>query len=309
MEIHSDIDNFYSKKGTVITIGTFDGVHLGHKKILSRLLTISEKENLDSLVFTFKPHPRLVLFPNEQDLKLLNTYVERAELFRIENLDHLIEFSFNKAFSNIDPQFFVKEILCNKLNMKKIVIGYDHRFGKNRSGSIELLKKMSVDNNFTVEEISAQEIDDINVSSTRIRKALESGDIKKANSFLGYSYFITGRVEKGKQLGREIGYPTANIGNLDEFKLIPTNGIYAVLVDVKGEIFRGMMSIGKNPTTDNDDKIKLEVNIFDFNEEIYGSNIKIYFIDYIRHETKFAGLEELKLALAEDKKFTLNILK
>ncbi|MFN6040119.1 MAG: riboflavin kinase, partial [Bacteroidota bacterium] len=170
-------------------------------------------------------------------------------------------------------------------------------------------KKMSVDNNFTVEEISAQEIDDINVSSTRIRKALESGDIKKANSFLGYSYFITGRVEKGKQLGREIGYPTANIGNLDEFKLIPTNGIYAVLVDVKGEIFRGMMSIGKNPTTDNDDKIKLEVNIFDFNEEIYGSNIKIYFIDYIRHETKFAGLEELKLALAEDKKFTLNILK
>ncbi|MFN6038876.1 MAG: adenylyltransferase/cytidyltransferase family protein, partial [Bacteroidota bacterium] len=137
MEIHSDIDNFYSKKGTVITIGTFDGVHLGHKKILSRLLTISEKENLDSLVFTFKPHPRLVLFPNEQDLKLLNTYVERAELFRIENLDHLIEFSFNKAFSNIDPQFFVKEILCNKLNMKKIVIGYDHRFGKNRSGSIE----------------------------------------------------------------------------------------------------------------------------------------------------------------------------
>ena len=309
MEIHSDIDRFQSKKGTVITLGTFDGVHLGHKKILSRLISISENEHLESLVFTFKPHPRLVLFPNEKDLKLLNTYDERAELFRIENIDHLIEFSFTEEFSNIDPEFFVKEVLCKKLNMKKIVIGYDHKFGKNRSGSIDLLKKMSLENSFTVEEISAKEIDDINISSTRIRRALEAGEIKKANSYLGYSYFLSGKIEQGKQLGRAIGYPTANVGNIAATKLIPANGIYAVLVNVNGEILRGMMSIGKNPTTDQDDRIKLEVNIFDFNDDIYNETIKVFFIEFLRNETKFSGLEELKLALAEDKKNTLNILK
>ncbi|MFN5460652.1 MAG: bifunctional riboflavin kinase/FAD synthetase [Bacteroidota bacterium] len=309
MFFYSDIDKIDLKNGTVLTIGTFDGVHNGHKKLISRLLNASESLKLESLVFTFKPHPRLVLFPNETDLKLLNTYEERSELFRIADIDHLLEFPFNEEFSHIDPEFFVREILCKKLKMKKMVIGYDHRFGKNRSGSIELIRNLSTELNFEVEEINAQEINEINISSTRIRKALESGNVKLANLFLGYSYFISGIVIKGKQLGREIGYPTANIGQIDELKLIPASGVYAVLVEVNGIVKSGMMSIGKNPTTDNDDKVKLEVNIFDFDEDIYDKKIKIYFIDFIRKEIKFDGIDELKLALAEDKVKTLKILK
>ena len=309
MEIYSDISETKINQGTIITIGTFDGVHVGHKKIISRLSNSDSKHHFESLVFTFRPHPRMVLFPGETDLKLLNTYEERAELFRILDIDHLLEFPFSIEFSQIDPEFFVREILCRKLKMKKIVIGYDHRFGKNRSGSIELLQNLSGELNFSVEEISAKEIDDLNVSSTRIRRALETGNIKQANAFLGYSYFLSGIVEKGKQLGRELGYPTANIGNVDASKLIPALGIYAVLVEVRGTIKSGMMSIGRNPTTDNDENIKLEVNIFDFNELIYDESIKVYFIDFIRDEVKFGGLEELKLALAEDKRKTLEILK
>ncbi len=309
MKIFKNPGEIKLDKGSVITIGTFDGVHLGHRKILTRLTKIAGDENLNSLVFTFHPHPRIVLFPDQTDLHLLTTTKERAMLIEQLGVEYLLEYPFTRDFAQIDPEFYVKEILCKQLNAKKIVIGYDHRFGHMRKGSIQLLRKMGPELGFEVEEIPAQDIDDINISSTRIRKALEDGNIKLANSFLGYPYFITGTVIEGKKLGRQLGYPTANIQVNDAMKLIPRQGIYAVTVTIDSAERKGMMCIGSNPTTDEDGKIKLEVNIFDFEKDIYGKEIRVHFKEFLRKEEKFSGLDELKQALHSDKTKSLELLK
>ncbi len=293
--------------GSIITIGTFDGVHIGHRTLVKKLIEDGNRLELETLVITFHPHPRLVLFPEQHDLRLLNTSQERAELLNLIGISQLVEFPFTKEFAEIDPTQFVTEILLQQMRMKKIVLGYDHRFGKNREGSLELMKQLSNRFNFEVEEIPAMEINSMNVSSTRIRKALQSGEIELANQLLGYTYFFSGTIIKGKKLGRTLGYPTANIAGINPYKLIPASGVYAVEVKVNNFIKKGMMNIGTNPTTDMDASIKIEVNIFDFEEDIYNKEITVYLKSFIRKEEKFAGLTELKLALDLDKQKTLKI--
>jgi riboflavin kinase / FMN adenylyltransferase len=307
MKKYTNSSEICISKGTIVTIGTFDGIHVGHKTLLSRLIEDGNRLGLENLVFTFHPHPRLVLFPNQHDLRLLNTPEERVEILKSIGIAHLLEFPFTKEFSEMDPTLFVTEILLGQLNMKKIVLGYDHRFGRNREGSLELMKQLSLLYDFEVEEIPAKEINSMNVSSTRIRKALHEGDMQLAAALLGYDYFFTGTIVEGKKLGRTIGYPTANLSNINPHKLIPASGVYAVEVKVNGLLRKGMMNIGTNPTTDTDHQLKLEVNIFDFEEDVYNKDITVIFKSYIRKEEKFNGLEELKLALELDKRKTLEI--
>jgi len=301
MRIFHHISEITSISNSIITIGTFDGVHLGHQKIIKRLVELKEKQGGETLLFTFAPHPRKVLFPEQKDLKLITTTEEKCELLKKFGIDNVLVFPFTKEFSQMNADRYISEIIAQGLKTKTLVIGYDHRFGSNREGNIDTLKQYSSQFNFEVEEISAQEINQLNVSSTRIRKAIEEGDIDVANEFLGYSFFVTGTVVKGKQLGRTIGYPTANIQIIDPDKLIPKIGVYAVNVEHNNKRYKGMLNVGVNPTTDTDNKIKIEVNIFDFEKEIYGDGIKVEFVKRIRNEEKFANLDELKQALANDK--------
>lgn len=301
MRIFHHISEITSISNSIITIGTFDGVHLGHQKIIKRLVELKEKQGGETLLFTFAPHPRKVLFPEQKDLKLITTTEEKCELLKKFGIDNVLVFPFTKEFSQMNADQYISEIIAQGLKTKTLVIGYDHRFGSNREGNIDTLKLYSKQFNFEVEEISAQEINQLNVSSTRIRKAIEEGDIDVANEFLGYSFFVTGTVVKGKQLGRTIGYPTANIHVVDSDKLIPKIGVYAVNVEHNNKRYKGMLNVGVNPTTDTDNKIKIEVNIFDFDKEIYGDGIKVGFVKRIRNEEKFANLDELKQALANDK--------
>lgn len=301
MRVFHQIQELNQLNTTIVTIGTFDGVHIGHQKIIKRLLELKQQQGGETLLFTFDPHPRKVLFPDQKNLRLITTTEEKCELLKKFGIDNVLVFPFTKEFSQTQANEYISEIIVKGLKTKVLVIGYDHRFGSNREGNIDVLKSLSSVYNFEVEEISAQEINQLNVSSTRIRQAIEDGDIQTANEFLGYRFFVSGVVVKGKQLGRTIGYPTANIavGNAD--KLIPKIGVYAVNVEHKGKHYKGMLNVGVNPTTDNDNKIKIEVNIFEFNQEIYDDVIKVEFVKRIRNEEKFANLEELKQALANDK--------
>ncbi len=301
MQVFTQIAQTRNLKNTIVTIGTFDGVHLGHQKIIKRLLELKQQQGGETLLFTFDPHPRKVLFPNENNLQLITTTQEKCDLLKQFGIDNVLVYPFTKEFAQTQAKDYVSEIISKGLNTKTLVIGYDHHFGSNREGNIETLKQMCVDYNFEVEEILAQEINQLNVSSTRIRKAITDGDVQTANEFLGYLFFITGVVVKGKQLGRTIGYPTANIFIENPDKLIPKIGVYAVNVFHNNKAYKGMLNIGTNPTTDSDNNIKIEVNIFDFDEEIYGDEIKLEFVKRIRNEEKFANLEELKNALANDK--------
>lgn len=300
LQVFHNISELNDLKNTIVTIGTFDGVHLGHQKIIKRLVEIKQKQGGQTLLFTFDPHPRKVLFP-EQELKLITTTEEKRDLLKQFGIDNVLVYSFTKQFSQTPAVNYISDVISKGLKTKTLVIGYDHRFGSNREGNIDTLKAVSENYNFDVEEISAHEINQLNVSSTRIRKAIEEGDIVTANEFLGYSFFITGEVVKGKQLGRTIGYPTANIAISNPDKLIPKIGVYAVNVFHNGIKYRGMLNVGINPTTDTDLKLKVEVNIFEFNQEIYGDVIKVEFLKRIRNEEKFANLDELKQALANDK--------
>ncbi len=301
MHIYTHISELQSVSNSIVTIGTFDGVHLGHQKIIKRLVDLKQKQGGETILFTFDPHPRKVLFPLQTDLKLITTTKEKCELLKQFGIDHVLVFPFTKAFSQMHATEYISDIIVKGLKTKTLVIGYDHRFGSNREGSIDTLKELSGTYHFVVEEIPAQEINQLNISSTRIRKAIEEGDIQTANDFLGYPFFVTGVVVKGKQLGRTIGYPTANIFVEDQDKLIPKIGVYAVNVVVDDKRYKGMLNVGVNPTTDTDNAIKIEVNIFEFNEDIYGHDIKVEFVKWIRNEEKFANLEELKSALANDK--------
>lgn len=306
MKVYTNIQEFKSTKNVVVTIGTFDGVHLGHKVIINQLKKAAQELGGESVLLTFFPHPRMVVFPDDNELKLLNTIEERKELLEKAGIDHLIIHPFSKAFSRLTALEFVRDILVNRLNVKKVVIGYDHHFGRNREGSFEDLIEFGEVYGFSVEEIPAQDIQQINVSSTKIRTSLLAGEIHAATQFLGYPYFINGTVVKGDKIGREIGFPTANIKPDETYKLIPKKGVYAVKVIVNKKEYEGMLNIGIRPTLKGINET-IEVNIFDFDEEIYGQKIRVKFYERIRDEQPFEDLNELKNQLNIDKSKTIQI--
>lgn len=308
-KIYNQLNQLQINNGTIVTIGTFDGVHLGHKKILNKLIDKKKHCGLETLVFTFEPHPRKVLFPEQKDLKLITNTEEKVSLLEEIGIDHVLVYPFNKSFSEINPDEYIGEILVNQLKVKCIIVGYDHRFGKNRAGGLDLLIKYAEKYNYEVLEIAAEDINSINISSTQIRKAIESGNIELANQFLGYSFFISGKVKEGKKLGRTIGFPTANISISDADKIIPKNGVYAVKVSINDLTFNGMLNIGVNPTVSTTLQLKMEVHLFDFNQEIYGKDIKVSFINRIRDEQKFSGIDALKNQLELDKQQIMHLLK
>jgi riboflavin kinase/FMN adenylyltransferase len=307
MRIYHNLDDFNPVRNAVVTSGTFDGVHVGHQKILSRLHEIAERTKGDTVVITFWPHPRLVLYP-EAELKLLNTFEEKAELIKEQGVHHLLRIPFTKEFSQLSSEEFITKILVEKIGTKKLVIGYDHHFGKNREGSFEQLKLNGPKYGFDVEEISRQDVDHVAVSSSKIRKAIETSDLETATHLLGRPYSISGRVIKGDKLGRQIGFPTANIEIDSTHKLIPADGIYAVTVLHEHAAYNGMLYIGNRPTVDGL-KRNIEVNIFNFDKEIYGESLTVHFHQLLRGDFKFANLEELKAQLKKDEELTIQVLK
>lgn len=299
MKLFHSINDFHSTKKTILTLGTFDGVHIGHKKILERITQNTENGTYESLVLTFFPHPRMVL-QEKSEIKLLNTITEKTKLLEETGIENLIIHPFDENFSRLTAEEFVHSILVDQFHIQKIIIGHDHRFGRNRTANIDNLIAFGAEYGFEVEQISAEEIQDVSVSSTKIRKALNEGNMALANEYLGYSYFLTGEVVKGKQLGRTIGFPTANIQIEEDYKLIPKNGVYAVkaLIDEK-EVF-GMMNIGFNPTV-NGQQQTIEVHLFDFDSDIYGHKIEVSLLHYLREEQKFGSVDLLKAQLNQDK--------
>ena len=300
MKKNINFTNYNNSNATIVTIGTFDGVHIGHQKIIKRLVDIAHKKYLNSVVLTFFPHPRMVL-QNNNDIKLLNTIEERETILSDLGLDYLVVKTFTKEFANLSAEEFVKNILVDKLNAKHIIIGYDHRFGKGRSANIDDLKSFGKQYDFEVEEISVQDIEDVSVSSTKIRNALNDGDILTANTYLGYNFYITGKVVKGKGLGRKIGFPTANIEIAEDYKLIPKNGVYVIKTSIENKLVYGMMNIGMNPTV-NGTKKTIEAHFFNFNNDIYNQTLKIEFVARLRDEQKFESVELLKKQLKLDEK-------
>lgn len=307
MKVYQNINEFKALNYAVATTGTFDGVHIGHRIILNRLTETAKKNNGESVLFTFNPHPRMVLQP-DLDLNLINSLEEKAELLEECGLDHLIIHPFTKAFSRTSSMEFVRNILVKNIGVKKLVIGYDHHFGRNREGSFEHLKEFGPVYGFDVEEIPAQDIDQVKVSSTKIRRALLDGEIETANTYLTRPYRLTGFVVKGNQLGRTIGFPTANLNLDDPKKLIPKNGVYAVKVRLHGqtETYPAMCNIGVRPTVSGETKT-IEINVFDFNEDIYGGKLTVFFEQRIRDEQKFESVEKLKDQLELDEKQCRNI--
>ncbi|GAA4800985.1 bifunctional riboflavin kinase/FAD synthetase [Litoribaculum gwangyangense] len=301
-----NIETYKSSEPTVVTIGTFDGVHIGHQKIIKRLINSGKLNGLKSVILTFFPHPRMVL-QKDSNIKLINTIDERYAILDALGLDNLLIKKFTKEFSRLSAEDFVKYILVEKLNAKKVIIGYDHRFGRNRNADINDLKLFGETYGFDVEEISAQDIDEVAVSSTKIRKALNEGDIEKANSFLGYHFMLSGTVVKGRGLGKQLQYPTANILIEEAYKLIPKQGVYIVKSNINNTVFYGMMNIGINPTVDGN-KQSIEVHFFDFDKDIYGTKIQIDILQRIRDEEKFESIEGLKTQLANDKKVALDYI-
>lgn len=308
MKIYTDIGNFKAHR-PVITIGTFDGVHRGHQKVIARLKEIARSHNGESVIFTFYPHPRLVTAPGETNLRLLTTLEEKKELFARFGIDHLIVFPFTKAFSQLSYAQFVEEVLVKQLHTHCLVVGYDHRFGKNREGGYEYLQNCAEKFGFEIEKLDVLLIDEAHVSSTRIREALEMGDVATASKFLGYRFTLHGTVVEGQRVGRKLGFPTANIGASDPHKLIPGYGVYAVEVLFSGEKFQGMLNIGSRPTFNkNADNRSIEVHIFDFSGDIYNKEITLIFVGKIRDEQKFSGVEALAEQLKKDKIAALKIL-
>lgn len=307
MKIYHGLDDFVKLDYAVVTSGTFDGVHLGHQKILSRLREIAAKTNGETVVITFWPHPRLVLHPEDESLKLLNTFEEKAAFLKDQGIRHLVRIPFTKEFSQLSSEQFIRRILVETIGTKKLVIGYDHHFGKNREGTFEQLKLNAPKYGFEVEEIPRQDMDHITVSSTKIRHALEKGDAETASHLLGKPYSLTGRVIAGDKIGRLIGFPTANIDVDTKYKLIPMFGIYAVTVDHEHSHYKGMLYIGYRPTIKGT-RLNVEVNIFDFSKDIYGESITVHFHKLIRHDAKFSDLEQLKIQLREDEKNAKSVL-
>ena len=306
MNVFHSVQSFKSDKKTIVTLGTFDGMHVGHQSILNKLKLQKEFYGYETLVLTFFPHPRMVL-KTDHKISLLNTIDERIKQIDQFGIDHLVVQEFTQEFANLSAEEFVKNVLVDQFNIGKIVIGYDHRFGKNRSADIHDLIEFGKKYHFDVEQISAKELDDVSVSSTKIRNALNQGDVGLAKTYLGYPYMVSGKVVSGKQLGRTIGYPTANIQVAEDYKLIPTIGVYVVSVTVKGTDYYGMLSVGTNPTVGGTEKT-IEVYIFDFNDTIYNEEITVRFLTKIRDEEKFASIDLLIEALKNDEVFSRNFI-
>lgn len=328
MKIYHHIKDFERLNYGVVTIGTFDGVHLGHQKIISKLVEKAKNKGGESVVLTFFPHPRMILNPGDNQIKMINTMTEKAIILEKLGVDHLIITPFTRDFSNQSAKQYIDDVLVQQIGMKEIVIGYDHRFGKDRSGGLAELQQYSSVFGYQIEEIPEQDVKEFAVSSTRIRTALATGDVDTAAELLGYPFTLNGKVIRGDQIGRTLGYPTANLFIEENYKLIPSDGIYAVTVEIEdaknknqelhnpflpkgnvkkesSETYQGMAYIGHRPTI-NGMSQNIEVNIFDFAEDIYHQNIKMNFLHFIRHDVKFEGLEKLKKQLAKDKTATLD---
>ncbi len=308
VKIHTDINSFKAHK-PVVTIGTFDGLHMGHQKVLNRLIDFARSHGGESVVFTFYPHPRLVIAPHETNLRLLTTLNEKKDLFARSGIDHLIIFPFTKEFSQLTYSEFVEQILVEKMHTHCLVVGYDHRFGKNREGGFEYLQNCAEKFGFEIEKLDVLLVDEAHVSSTHIREALENGNVALANKFLGYRFTLHGTVVEGERVGRKLGFPTANIEASDPHKLIPGYGVYAVEVMISGQKYGGMLNIGSRPTFNkNADNRSIEVHIFDFSGDLYNKEITLIFVGKIRDEQKFSGVEALTEQLKKDKVAAQKIL-
>ncbi len=307
LNTYFSISDFKSKNKTIVTIGTFDGVHIGHKSILQKVLQASKNTNYESVILSFFPHPRMVL-DSDSDVKLLNTIDEKSILLKNLGLQHLIIHPFDTDFANLSAEEFVSHYLVKKLNIHKIIIGHDHRFGKNRTANIDDLILFGKKYNFEVAQISAKEIEQVAVSSTKIRQALFDGNIVLAKKYLGYDYFMTGKVIKGKQLGRTIGFPTANIEITENYKLVPENGVYIVSSFLNNQTVFGMMNIGYNPTFQ-EKKLSIEIHFLDFEADLYDQIIQISVLEFIRKEQKFEGIDNLKDQLQKDKNTTSEFIR
>lgn len=294
-----DLENIPQNNGFVVTQGTFDGVHLGHQHVLKQVVNLAKKYNKPSLLITFHPHPRLVIDPQNTSIKLLSSIEEKAKSILEMGIDYVLVLSFTQNISQLSPEDFVSEVLVQKLNVQCMVVGYDHRFGKNRSGGFIELTALAQKYHFDVEELNASEIDEIAVSSTRIRKALTNGELKIANELLGHPYMLTGIVVKGQQLGRQLGYPTANIQIDEPNKLIPPNGVYIGFTEIDNVKFKIMLNIGVRPTVDGSHQT-IEAHIIDFNKDIYNKKISLFLVQFLRLEERFNGLEALKTQLKND---------
>lgn len=307
MKIYQSLNEFKPSRKTIVTLGTFDGVHLGHNVILDKICKIAKQENLESVLLTFFPHPRLIV-SNDSEIKMLNTMAEKAILLEQKGIQNFIIHPFDKLFSELSPREFVEQVLIKQLNIQKIIIGYDHKFGKNRAADFNDLIAFGKEFGFEVEEISAKQINEVSVSSTKIRNSLLEGNISLANAYLGYSYMLSGIVVKGNQLGRTIGFPTANIEISENYKLIPKNGVYIVSAILNNQTIFGMMNIGIKPTL-GDNVPTIEVHLLNFSEDIYGQKIQVNVIERLRDEQKFESFEALKSQLEIDKTNTLDYFK
>lgn len=307
MKVFRSIDDFVKVKGAVVTTGTFDGVHVGHRKIIDRLNQLAENVGGESVLLTFDPHPRMVLFPDDHGLELITTIDEKIALLEEAGIDNLIIHPFTKEFSRLSSLDFIREILVEKIGTSVLVIGYDHHFGRNREGSFEHLRESGPLYGFSVEEISVQDVDDVAVSSTKIRKALQEGDVATANKYLAHSFQLSGTVVHGDKLGRKLGFPTANIQVDDANKVIPANGVYACYVLLGERKLKGMLNIGNRPTVSGDER-RVEVHIFDLDEELYEQQITLVLQDRIRDEKKFENVDALKERLAIDRNLALRVL-
>lgn len=315
MKIYKNLEEFNTLENAIVTIGTFDGVHVGHQKILKQLVDCAKENNGESVLLTFFPHPRLIINPDDEALKLINDIEEKTHRLALAGLDHLIITPFTRDFSNQNPEEYIRNVLVGKLGTKKIIIGYDHHFGKNRTGSIKDLVHFSEIFDFSVDQIPEQDIDDVAVSSTRIREALIKGDVDTANKYLGYPFELTGTIVRGDQIGRQIGFPTANLHVHESHKLIPAYGIYAVEVEIYPKVpstgsgdyihpepialAKGMCYIGTRPTVDGMNR-KIEVNLLDFKDDLYSKTLRIKFLHFVRHDERFDNLEDLQTQIRKD---------
>lgn len=307
MRVYRSLDELPQIRNAIVTQGTFDGVHIAHKVIINRVKELAKQQGGETVLMTFDPHPRMVLFPDDHGLKLLTTLDEKIIALEKEGIDHLIVIPFTKDFSNQSSLQFIRDIVVNKIGTQVLVIGYDHRFGKNREGTFEHLKEFAPIYGFDVVEISEQDVDEVAISSTRIRKALEAGDVVMASKYLGRYYEVSGQVMRGKQLGRTIGYPTANINIADPNKQLPADGVYAVQIFFNSRWYDGMMNMGYRPTVDGKTHT-IEVHLFDFDADLYDQTITIRYVDKLRDEMKFNGLDELKNQLEKDKLHAIAVL-
>lgn len=307
MKEHKGAHNFSSDHHTVVTIGTFDGVHVGHQKIIERLVNTARAGNLESAILTFFPHPRMVL-QKDADIKLINTIKERKEILEKTGVDHLIIHPFTQQFSRLTAKEFVRDILVHKLKAKKVIIGYDHRFGRNRTADINDLREFGREYEFDVEEISKQDIEEVAVSSTKIRRALLDGAVEQANRYLSYPFALAGTIVRGKGLGKEFGFPTANLHIEEDYKLVPQNGVYVVRSKIEDSFVYGMMNIGTNPTVGGTEKT-IETHFFDLEMDLYGKYLSIEMLSRIRDEKKFEDIEGLRRAMKQDEAYSIQFIR